>query len=192
MKRVREDRDHEQFQEYLADVAEFEVFRRREEDAAQELEHQALQQEQEEAHKAEAQALEQQALEQAAQPREAAVPDPRALDEELRVPGGSTSSKFYMFTVVRGGDVTWRQPETVGKAGLWDAIVFAYASVFPERHPCHAGPIYGKVVLERHANGDAHLHAACAFPQRHRWKAVELHLREQQKVKAGLAHFWLN
>lgn len=111
---------------------------------------------------------------------------------DLRPATDKTSSKFYMFTCVRGGDPSWQQPAVLGRLGLWNSIVSAYGAVFPEDHACRNGPLYGKVVLEQHADGDPHLHAACCFPDRHRWKAVEKHLRTVLKVKAGMKRLVLN
>ena len=69
----------------------------------------------------------------------------------------------------------------------------SYAALFPEGHPCAGGPTSGKVVQEGHAGSglvclrNLHHHAACAFPQDHRWKTVEKQLREVLGIKvAGL------
>ena len=111
-------------------------------------------------------------------------PAPRPAGGMPEPAGARAASKFYLFTMVHGGEPQWQQPGVLGRAGLWDALRAAYVAAFPADHPCHAGPLYGKVVQELHRGGDPHLHAACAFPERHRRKAVDLHLREQQGVKA--------
>ena len=76
---------------------------------------------------------------------------------------------------------------------VYEAIQSAYAALSPEGHPCAGGPTFGKVVQEGHAGSglvclrNLHHHAACAFPQDHRWKTVEKHLREVLGIKvAGL------
>ena len=68
-------------------------------------------------------------------------------------------------------------------------IQTACAAVFAQEHPCASGPTFGKVVQEGHPTSgiaclrNVHNHAACAFPQDHRWKAIEKQLREVQGIK---------
>ena len=68
-------------------------------------------------------------------------------------------------------------------------IQTAYAAVFAQEHPCASGPTFGKVVQEGHPTSgiaclrNVHNHAACSFPQDHRWKAIEKQLREVQGIK---------
>ena len=82
---------------------------------------------------------------------------------------------------------------------MYEAIQVTYAAVVPASHPCAGGATFGKAVQEgRPGSGFAclvrpHKHAACAFPQDHRWKSVEKHLREEQGIKAlGLQIDWAN
>ena len=64
-------------------------------------------------------------------------------------------------------------------------------AVLPEGHPCVGGPIFGKAVQEGHPASflvclqHLHNHAACAFPQDHKWKSVEKHLREELGIKVA-------
>ena len=113
------------------------------------------------------------------------------VDGEFVHVADNASGRFFLFTqvsesVARPGRKT---PEETGRHGLYAATQTAYAAVFPQEHPCASGPTFGKVVQEGHpASGIAclrnvHNHAACAFPQDHRWKAVEKQLREVQGIK---------
>ena len=113
------------------------------------------------------------------------------VDGHLVPPGDRAAGKFYLFTQVSENEARpgRKTPEEVGRQGLYDAIAAAYGAVFAEGHPCHDGPLFGKVVQEGHASSTEpslqrlHSHAACAFPAEHKWKAVERHLREVQGVK---------
>ena len=77
----------------------------------------------------------------------------------------------------------------MGREGFFNLLKAAYATAFPAPHPCHTGPLYGKVVREFHRDSGerrlrrAHMHAAVAFVAEHRWKAVERTLRENHGVK---------
>ena len=107
------------------------------------------------------------------------------VDGEFVHVADNASGRFFLFTqvsesVARPGRKT---PEETGRQGLYTAIQTAYAAVFPEDHPCASGPTFGKVVQEDNHAAIMHNHAACAFPQDHRWKAVEKQLREEQGVK---------
>ena len=113
------------------------------------------------------------------------------VDGEFVHVADNASGRFYLFTqvsesIARPGRKT---PEETGRQGLYEAIQTSYAAVFPEDHPCAGGATFGKVAQEGHpASGIAclrnlHNHAACAFPQSHRWKAIEKHLREELGVK---------
>jgi hypothetical protein len=109
---------------------------------------------------------------------------------ELSMPGDRAQGQYYLFTVVASAG-TYRQPAELGREGLWSVVLGAYQKSFPVHHPCHSGPKYGKVAQELHHNDPdpaarlPHLHAACAFPARHRWKTVERVCREEFNVKAG-------
>ena len=107
----------------------------------------------------------------------------------VRACSGQRSWSVLPFhTSLRVHRQAWAQ-DTTGRQGLYEAIQTSYAAVFPEDHPCAGGATFGKVVQEGHpASGMAclrnlHNHAVCAFPQNHRWKAIEKHLREEQGVK---------
>ena len=113
------------------------------------------------------------------------------VDGEFVHVGDNAAGRFFLFTqvsesVARPGRKT---PEETGRQGLYTAIQTAYAAVFPQDHPCAGGPTFGKVAQEGHpASGIAclrnlHNHAACAFPQDHRWKSIEKQMREEQGVK---------
>ena len=39
-----------------------------------------------------------------------------------------------------------KTPAETGREGLWNVIKAAYAAAFPQDHPCHSGPVFGKVV----------------------------------------------
>jgi hypothetical protein len=105
------------------------------------------------------------------------------------LPPVTAAGQYYLFTVVRSAG-PYAQPEDLGRQGLWDALKAAYRKVLMDDHPCHCGPVYGKVARELHAASpdaeqrEPHLHAACAFGVRHRWKAVESVLRLEFRVKA--------
>ena len=109
--------------------------------------------------------------------------------------GNHQAGKWYLFTQVsedipRPGRKT---PEEVGREGLYNAIVDTYHHVFPPGHLCHTGPEFGKVVQEGHPNStvaalkNLHNHAACQFPEEHRWKSVEKYLREQHGIKVHIS-----
>ena len=113
------------------------------------------------------------------------------VDGEFVHVADNAAGRFFLFTqvsesIARPGRKT---PQETGRQGLYEAIQTSYAAMFPEEHPCAGGATFGKVVQEGHpASGIAclrnlHNHAACAFPQNHRWKAIEKHLREEQGIK---------
>ena len=111
------------------------------------------------------------------------------VDGEFVHVADNASGRFYLFTqvsesIARPGRKT---PQETGPQGLYEAIQTSYAAVFPEDHPCAGGATFGKVAQDP-ASGIAcprnlHNHAACAFPQNHRWKAIEKHLREELSLK---------
>ena len=113
------------------------------------------------------------------------------MDRILTFPAERYAGKFYFFTQVEEDGLRRpgrKTPGEVGREGLWSAIVTAYAAVFPQNHPCHSGPLFGKIAQEGHPTSTEfrlrrlHNHAACAFPADHKWRAVERHLREVQGV----------
>ena len=104
--------------------------------------------------------------------------------------GDRSAGKFYPFTMSAVRPPTqYKRVDDLGRQGLYEAIVAAYAAVFPAMHSCHGGPAYGVVVRELHKTSLIfgqrlhHLHAGCAFVAHHRWKLVEQHLREKQQIK---------
>ena len=116
------------------------------------------------------------------------------VDGALTWPNERAAGSFYLFTQVsedgppRSGRKT---PEEIGRGGLYLAVHTSYAAAFPQDHPCHSGPLFGKVAQEGHPNSSEltllrlHNHCACAFAEEHQWRAVERHLREVQGVRVG-------
>ena len=117
------------------------------------------------------------------------------VDGLLESPKARAAGKFYMFTQVEEDGPLQpgrKTPAETGREGLWNAIVATYRAVFSSPvpvHACHNGPAFGKVAQEGHPGSTEvklqrlHNHAALAFPEEHRWKAVERHLREVHGVK---------
>ena len=101
------------------------------------------------------------------------------------------AGKYYLFSLVASGAALgYRQPDEVGRSGFYDALTQAYGAAFPVGRPCRAGPLFGMVARELHQASpcryrrDPHLHAACACPGHHRWKALEQYMRQQLRIKA--------
>jgi hypothetical protein len=110
--------------------------------------------------------------------------------ERQILPEDRAAGQYYLFTVVRSSSPQYKQPDELGRQGLWNALGQAYGTAFKDDHVCHGGPLFGKVARELHAASaeeeqrQPHLHAACAFAVRHRWKHVEYVLRQELRVKA--------
>ena len=137
-------------------------------------------------------APEQAAPAQAAHAQAAPAPDTACAVDGACVPAGErVASKYYHFTMLEvTGNPGMKKPDDVGRQGFFEAIQRTYAHLYrDEAHPLHNGPAYGCVARELHARSSqedrrkAHLHSPCAFPVEHKWKAVERHLREVEKIK---------
>lgn len=115
-----------------------------------------------------------------------------APETQTSLPRDSAAGQYYLFTLVHSGG-HYKHPEELGREGFWAVLKAAYSKAFPDDHVCHGGPLYGKVARELHAASEdeeqrqPHLHAACAFAARHRWKMVESILRTELRVKAYVA-----
>ena len=114
--------------------------------------------------------------------------EPVACEEHLPADGlfpivTSQVGRFFLFTMMtmRVLIPDRKNPEDVGRQGLWDAIVAVYQRTFGAGHPCHNGPEFGLVACE--VSGSVHLHAACQFARDHRWKGVERTLRLEHGIK---------
>lgn len=121
-----------------------------------------------------------------------APPPVQSVDPELTSAADRADGRYYLWTVCTN-ESGYKQPDAIGREGLYLAIKRAFQHVFPNpEHPCHNGPSYGEVAREGgHPNAlteeekQVHLHAATESPHKHRWKGLESHLRTHEQIKAS-------